>query len=168
MVLYDHDSNAIIPEPIKSRSEAELIRSYSVLHSKLTNWGLRPKFQMLDNECPDGLKDYMRRKGITFQLVPPHLHTFKDYLIAGIASCDPDFPLYLWDRLLDQATLTLNLLRPSRINPRLSAEAQLNGSFAFNRTPLAPPGTKPLIYESSSYRRTCAPLLPCLYSQDQI
>ena len=74
MVLYDHDSNAIIPEPIKSRSEAELIRAYSVLHSKLTNRGLRPKFQMLDNECPAGLKDYMRRNGITFQLVPLHLH----------------------------------------------------------------------------------------------
>ena len=89
MVLYDHDSNAIIPEPIKSRSEAELIRAYSVLHAKLTNRGLRPKFQMLDNKCPAGLKDYMRRKGITYQLVPPHLHrtnsaeqaiqTFKDH-----------------------------------------------------------------------------------------
>ena len=74
MVLYDHDSNAIIPEPIQSRSEAELIRAYSVLHSKLTNRGLRPKFQMLENECLAGLKDYMRRKGITFQLLPPHLH----------------------------------------------------------------------------------------------
>ena len=41
MVLYDHDSNAIIPEPIKSRSESEIIRSHAVLHSKLTNWGLR-------------------------------------------------------------------------------------------------------------------------------
>ena len=74
MVLYDHDSNAIIPEPIKSRSEAELVRAYSVLHSKLTNQGLRPKFQILDNECPAGLKDYMLRDGITFQLVLPHLH----------------------------------------------------------------------------------------------
>ena len=74
MVLYDHDSNAIIPEPIKSRSEAELIRAYSVLHYKLTNRGLRPKFQMLDNECPAGLKDYIRHEGITFQIVPPHLH----------------------------------------------------------------------------------------------
>ena len=27
MVIYYHDSNAIIPEPIKSRSEAELIRA---------------------------------------------------------------------------------------------------------------------------------------------
>ena len=63
MVFYDHDSNAIIPEPIKSRSEAELIRAYSVLHAKLTNRGFRPKFQMLDNECPSGLNDYMRREG---------------------------------------------------------------------------------------------------------
>ena len=73
MALYEHDSNAIIPDPIKSRSEAELIRAYSVLHYKLTNQGLRPKLQMLDNEFPSGLKDYMRREGITFQLVPPHL-----------------------------------------------------------------------------------------------
>ena len=61
MVLYDHDSNAIIPKPIKSQSESELIRSYTVLHSKLTNWGKGPNLQMLDNECPSGLKDYIRR-----------------------------------------------------------------------------------------------------------
>ena len=36
-------------------------------------------------------------------------------------------------------------------------EAQLNGAFDFNRIPLAPPGTKALIYESSSNRRTWAP-----------
>ena len=90
-------------------------------------------------------------------MAPSIIQTFTDHLIAGITSCDPDFALHLWDRLLAQATLTLNLLRPSRINPRLSAEAQLNGAFDFNRTPLAPPGTKALIYESSSDRRTWAP-----------
>ena len=105
MFLYDHDVNTIIPELIISQSEAELIRAYSVLHSKLTKRGLRPKFQMLDNECPSGLKDYMRCKGITFQLVSPNLHrtnsaeraihTFKDHLISGITSCDPDFTLQL-------------------------------------------------------------------------
>ena len=163
MVLYDHDINTIIPEPIKSRSESDIIRAYAVLHSTLTNRGLCPKLQMLDNECPAGL----RHEGITFQLVPHHLHrtnsaeraiqTFKDHLIAGITRCDPVLPLHLWDQLLYQATLTLNLLRPSRINPRLSAEAQLNGAFDFNRTPLAPPGTKALIFESSAKRLTWSP-----------
>ena len=85
------------------------------------------------------------------------IQTFKDHLISGITSCDPDFPLHLWDCLLSQATLTLNLLRPSRINPQLSAEAQLNGAFNFNRTPLVPPGTKALIFESSADRHTWDP-----------
>ena len=108
----------------------------------------------------------MHREGISFH-VSPHLHrtnyadcaihTFKDHLIAGITSCDPDFPLHLWDCLLSQATLTLNLLRPSRINPRLSVEAQLNGALDFNRTPLAPPGTKVLIFEISTDRHTWDP-----------
>ena len=59
--------------------------------------------------------------------------------------------------LLSQDTLTLNLLRTSRINPRISAEAKLNGAFNFNLTPLAPSGTKALIFESSTNRRTWAP-----------
>ena len=67
--------------------------------------------------------------------------TYNDHLIAGLISCDPNFPLHLWDRLIPHATLPLNLLRPYRLNPRLSSEALLNGDFDFNRTPLAPPGT---------------------------
>ena len=106
---------------------------------------------MLDNECPGGLKTFLREASVKFQLVPPYLHhtnaaeraiqTYKDHLSAGLSSCDPNVPLHLWDRLIPHATLTLNLLRPSRLNPRLSAEAKLNGAFDFNRTPLAPPGT---------------------------
>ena len=44
MVLYDHDSNPIIPKSIKSQGEAELIQAYPVLYPKFTNWYLRPKF----------------------------------------------------------------------------------------------------------------------------
>ena len=43
--------------------------------------------------------------------------------MAGFATCDKDFPVTEWDRLLDQAELTLNLLRTSRVNPKLSAQA---------------------------------------------
>jgi hypothetical protein len=51
--------------------------------------------------------------------------------------------MHLWDRLIAQATLTLNLLRPSRRN----AYTMLEGNFNFNKTPLAPPGTKIIIHE---------------------
>jgi hypothetical protein len=46
--------------------------------------------------------------------------------------------------------MTLNLLRTSRINPRLSAWSQVQGFYDFNRTPLAPPGTRVLVHEKPS------------------
>ena len=104
---------------------------------------------MLDNEFPGGLKQFLRDSSVDFQLVPPHLHrtnaaeraiqTYKDHLDSGHSSCEPKFSLHIWDRLFPRATLTLNLLRPSLLKPRLSAEAQLNSAFDYNRTPLAPP-----------------------------
>jgi len=62
-----------------------------------------------------------------------------------------------WDRLLDQAFLTLNLLRPSRLNPSLSAYAYLFGQFDLNATPLAPPGTKTMMHSKPSNRASWDP-----------
>jgi hypothetical protein len=70
---------------------------------------------------------------------------------------DPTFPLKLWDNLLLQATITLNLLRKSRINPRMSAYAQLNGHFDFNRTPLPPPDTRVIAHEKPDQRASSDP-----------
>ena len=103
---------------------------------------------------------------VSFQLVPPNLHrnnasekaigTFKDHFVVILCSCNPDFLMQLWCRLVKQATTTLNLLRKSNINPRLSAEAQLNGVFDFNSTPLALSGCKVVIYENPEKRTTWA------------
>jgi hypothetical protein len=43
--------------------------------------------------------------------------------------------------------MTLNMRRPSRINPKLSAYQQVWGNFDFNKTPLAPPGCKVVVHE---------------------
>ena len=101
-----------------------------------------------------------------YQLVPPQIHrrnasecavrTFKNHFIAGLASTDPNFPLSNWCRILPQAELTLNLLRASRLNPKLSAYAQLEGTFDFTCTPLAPPGTPVIIHEKPTTRQTWA------------
>ena len=90
----------------------------------------------------------MTKKDIVFQLVPPHLYranaaeqairTWKNHFIIILCGLDPLFPLQLWDKLIDQVNLTLNLLRPSRLNPKMAAEAMFNGPFDFNRTPIAP------------------------------
>ena len=65
---------------------------------------------------------------------------------------DPYFTMHLWCRLIAQAVLTLKLLRTLNINPKLSAEAQLNGSFDYNITQLAPDGTEVVAHENPSQR----------------
>ena len=131
VVLYDHYSNAILAKPLTSRNKHELIQATRFLHAYLSDRGLTPQYQILYNECPSGLKTFLRAASVKFQLVPPYLHranaaeraiqTYKDHLIAGLSSCDPNLPLHLWDHLIPYATLTLNILRPSCLNPRLSA-----------------------------------------------
>ena len=122
---------------------------------------------VLDNKYSKVLKEYMEEDNELFQLVPPHLHQqnaaeraiqiFKNHFIYGIVSTHNDFPLHLWCRLLPQAIVTLNLLRPYRINPTLSAHAQLHGQFDFNATPFAPPGTKVIVHQNPTNRENWAP-----------
>jgi hypothetical protein len=166
-VLYDYDGNAIITELMKSRSNEEYLRAYKVVTKHLTSVGLHPQFQMMDNECSKALQQAMTNQDVTFQIAPPHMHrrnaaerairTFKNHLIAGLSSLDPNFPLFLWDRLIFQATITLNMLRPSRINPQLSAYQLLYGNFNYMKTPLAPPGIKCQGHEKPSNRASFAP-----------
>ena len=75
----------------------------------------------MENEASSDMKDSMTKHKIIFQLAPPHIHrrnaaeraiqTFKNHFVSGFSTTDPNFPVSEWDRLLDQATITLNLLR---------------------------------------------------------
>ena len=80
--------------------------------------------------------------------------TFKNHFIAILAGCDERFPKYLWCQLIPQAVITLNMLRQSRINPKLSAHDQVFGTFNYQRTPLAPLGTKVIIHERPDQWKT--------------
>ena len=44
MVLYDHDRNAILTEPLTSRNKRELIRGTHNLHAYLPDRGLTPQY----------------------------------------------------------------------------------------------------------------------------
>lgn len=167
LVLYEYDSNTILVEPLVSRNASEIKRAYEKLHKFLCQRGFRPKFQRLDNEASSLLKDYFRDNEIDFQLAPPGvhrrnaaeraIHTFKNHFVAGLCTTDPAFPIGLWDKLLQQATYSLNLLRTSRLHPQLSSFAHLWGNFDFNRTPFAPPGIKVIAHEKAPQRGSWAP-----------
>jgi hypothetical protein len=65
--------------------------------------------------------------------------------------------MHLWDRILPQAVITLNMLRTSRISPKLSAETHIFGQYDFNRAPMAPPGTRIIAHETPAIIRTWDP-----------
>ena len=167
MVVYDYDSNAILVEALKNRTAGEMTRSWTTIQNRLSLNGTAPNLYILDNEISGEFKKALKKYKVDFQLVPPHIHranaaerairTFKNHFIAGLCSVHPAFPMCEWDRLLFQAELTLNLLRSARSNPNLSAYAFLFGQFDFNKTPLAPPGSKLQVHLKPSTRASWDP-----------
>jgi hypothetical protein len=167
MVCYVYDCINVKVIPMKSRSASEWVKAYDTVHQELTVKGFKPKLQTLDKEASAALKNFFTINDIDYQLVPPHCHrcnaterairTFKEHFVAGLSSVDPAFPLNLWDRLLPQAEITLNLLRTSRLHPQLSTAAHFHGLVDYNKTAFAPPGCKIIAHEKPEKRRTWAP-----------
>ena len=128
----------------------------------LAKSGCAPNLWIFDNECSKELKVALLKYDLDFQRVPPHIHrqnaaerairTFNNHMLASLATCDPDFPIAEWDRVLFQIGLTLNMLRCSRVNPKLSTWAYLYGNYDFNKNPLAPIGTQVLIHLKADVR----------------
>jgi hypothetical protein len=167
MVLYDYESNAILAKSIKNRTAPELVRAFQFMEQELVAKGLKPKLMKLDNEASKLLKDFLYQQEIAFQLVPPYSHrrnsaewairSFNDQLIAGLCSTDKSFPMHLWDRILPQAVITLNMIRTSRINQKLSAATHIFGQHDYTRAPMAPPGTRTISHETPGRRNTWSP-----------
>ena len=129
--------------------------------------GVRPTFHILENEVSTDLIAFLETdENITAQLAPAGCHhrntaerairTFKNHFIAGLCTAHKNFPLNQWCSLLPQAVITFNLLRTSRLNPKISAHALLNGLYNFNATPMAPPGSMILVHKKPALRGTWA------------
>ena len=152
LIGYHYDANCIHGIAIKDRTPTTITEAWRSLHDIYTQAGVAPNAYVMDNEISQDLKIAFKQNDVIYQLVPPYSHrrnlaeraiqTWKNHFKAGLASVNPDFPLSEWDRLLPQANITLNLLRASRSNPKISAYTHIFGEFNFSATPLAPPGTK--------------------------
>jgi hypothetical protein len=155
---YIYNLNAIIVRTMLSCTDASMIQAFTKVISILKSGGYHPALNIMDNECSTAVEEYIRSKAITIQLVPPHnrqtnaaehaIATSKERFISALATVDMLCPLQLWDEFLMQVKLTSNMLRFSRINPKKSAHQEVYGSLDFNKTPLAPLGTKALVYNN--------------------
>ncbi|KAL7528558.1 hypothetical protein ACHAWF_005412, partial [Thalassiosira exigua] len=155
MVMVEINISCILVEPMKSKTDDEMQRTY--LH-------LVQRFKHADVDIQ---KHPLISKTCKYELVPPSCHirnvakvaikTFKNHFIAVLSGVHDTFPMVLWDRLLPQVELTLNLLRQSNTTPTVSAHAHLFGPFDLNRMPLAPLGCPVHVHEPPGKRGTWAP-----------
>ena len=150
MFLIEVDGNYIMFEPMKSRDQDEMIRVYNIMLNRLKQNGIYPKHQLLDNEASAAYLEAIGKQGLTWELAPPSNHrrnlaeraiqTGKSHIISNLLGCDKSFPTREWHRLLRQMELTLNMLRPSNVAPKVSAYAYVYGVHDYNKMPLAPLG----------------------------
>jgi hypothetical protein len=166
MVLVEVDGNFIDTKPMKNRSERAMTKAYTALWTRLTASGtVKPKTHILNNEASAEFKKEIQ-KNCSIQLVPPDNHqrnlaeraiqTFKSHFKLILAGVDDSFPMQLWDRLLPQAILTLNLLCQSNTVPTILAWQYVHGNFDYNKIPLAPLGCAVQLYQSSEKQASWA------------
>ena len=167
MVMVEIDSNAILVEPMTSRKDAEMIQAYDALITRLQRAGVVPIKHVLDNEISENMKEHIRDTcKMQVELVPPGCHrrnaakvairNFKAHFLSVLAGVADDFPMNLWDRLLPQTEITLNLIRQSNATPTVSAYAHLCGPFDYNKMPLAPMGCNVQVHKKADSRGTWA------------
>ena len=165
MLAYHVDTNTILVEPFQSRQDRHRIAAYNRIMNRLKKRSHTVDLQILDNKASQAYKQTIQDTwGCTFQLVPPHVHrhniskrsirTFKAHFLAILSDISDSFPNYLWDHLLPQTELTLNLLRQSTLVPEMSAWEHLHGPFNFDATPLGPIGCPVIIHTKPGIRKT--------------
>ena len=70
----------------------------------------------------------------------------KAHIISILNTCHAEFPKHLWDKLLDFAEITINLLLPFGPDPKISAYEGIKGPYDYQKHPLHPPGMKVLVH----------------------
>jgi hypothetical protein len=157
MIAFHTNGNLILQQAFKSKSDRHCIAAYNTIITRLGVPGLSVDPQILDTKSSSACKEEITFKwNATFQLIPQDMHRrswaehaicmFKDHFLAILAIVDAAFPPYLWDLLLPQAELTLNLLLQATLNLLISAWELFQRLFDFYKTPLGPVNCHALIH----------------------
>jgi hypothetical protein len=121
MVMVEIDSNTILVEPMKNCKDAKMIRAYNALLLRLKRASIVPKKHALNNKVSENTKNHICDTcKLDMELVPPGCHrcntakvairNFKAHFLSILASVANNFPPNLWDWLLPQTEITINLI----------------------------------------------------------
>ena len=156
-IVYEYDTNYIFAIPIKNITDDAIMEASKEVFQELKDKGHKPTFNVTDNQETKPIKEFLKTEHRDWQFVEPTnhhvkaaeraIHTFKNHFISGLCSTDIEWPFQLLNTMTEQAVITCNTLRTSRIDPRKSAYHQLHGNRCnWNCFPMAPPGTRAVLY----------------------
>ena len=164
MIAHHRESNTILQASFRSRSNKHHIPDFNSIIERPRQRGHKFNHHVMDNKYSADCKRFITEDWKdTFQLVPPYMylcniakcaiHMFKAHFLEILAGVDSAFPQYLWDTLLPQTELTLNLLRRSMLNPLMSAWEHFNSAFEFSATPMGLMCCRVIIHNKPSKRK---------------
>ena len=141
-IVYNWTMNAILATPVKNMAEEKIVGCFKQKITYLTKRGFKAILNIIDNVASKAVQVYLEAENVNIQLVEPHNHrvnaaerliqTFKNHLSAGLSTCNASLPSLLWNKIVPQAQDSLNMLRTSRVHPKLSAYSVLEGIHDFN------------------------------------
>ena len=120
MLSYHVDLNVTMVEPFQSRHDRHNLAAENRIMSRLQKNGHNVDLQILDKKCSTAYKLQIEEKWkSTFQLIPPVMYchnaaermiqTSKVHFLSILARVSGTFTNFLWEKLLPQTELTLNL-----------------------------------------------------------
>ena len=164
LFMFAEDASYIHMELVQDREKHSLTKAFEDSFDFLAKYEAHPTFVRLDNEKSTLFERMCETRHVGLQYVPPGQHralkaeraiqTGIYHYVSALATADPDFPPDEWDRLKEHVEITLNLMRPSRINPLISAYEYLRGPFIWEHTPLGPPGASIMVLTRADKRPT--------------
>ena len=110
MIMHDNDSNVIIARSLRTKSVLEQLENMQQVHQFLSSRDMYPKMHIIDNECPQSVKDCIKNYQNRYLfLVLLHKHRVKAaeksidsckcHFISGLATLNLDLLMHLWCRL---------------------------------------------------------------------
>ena len=121
--------------------------AYYKIMQRLINNKFTVDLQILDTEASAEYKRAITEKwSANYHLLPPNTYRsnaderaismFKSHFLSILAGVAPYFPRNLWDFLLPQTELTLNLPRQATLDPTISAWSYFHEPFNYYATPI--------------------------------
>jgi hypothetical protein len=144
-----------------------MIQACNALLLQLKRASIVPKKHVVDNKVSENMKNHICDTcKLDMESVPPGCHrrnaaevairNFKAHFLSILARVADNFPSNLWDWLLPQTKIMINLIQQSNATPNILAYAHLSGPFDYNKMPLALMGCEAQAHEKTDKRCTWA------------